>query len=54
MGSERAESGTGAPKPMEVLERGYNPPPVARVQRPAPSRPAPTPRPSTPPLEKQS
>ena len=46
MGSERTESGTGVPGSMEVQERGYNPPPVAKVERPAPSRPAPRPRPS--------
>ena len=53
MGSERTESGTGVPESLEVQERGYNLPPVAKVERPAPSRPAPRPRPSVPPPEKQ-
>lgn len=54
MGNERTESGMGVPESMEVQERGYNLPPVAKVERPAPSRPAPRPRPSVPGPEKQS
>ena len=54
MDSERTEPGTGVPAPMEVQERGYNLPPVAKVERPAPSRPAPRPRPSVQPPEEQS
>ena len=54
MGNERTESGTGVPESMEVQERGYNLPPVAKVERSAASRPAPRPRPSVPPPEKQS
>lgn len=45
MGDEPAESGDGAREPIPI-ERGYNPPPVAKVERPAPSPPAP--RPSKP------
>ena len=49
MGSEPTDPRTGAREPMEIEERGYNPPPVAKVERPAPPPPAPpAPRPWSP------
>ena len=48
MASEPTDSGAPAREPV-VIERGYNPPPVAKVDRPAPSpSPPPAPRPSSP------
>ena len=44
MGDERTDSGTSHPEPS-TLQKGYNLPPVAKVERPAPSRPAPKPQP---------
>ena len=40
MGNKPTGSSTGAREPI-VTERGYNPPPVAKVERPIPSPPAP-------------
>lgn len=48
MGSKPAGSGAGAREPIEIEERGYNPPPVAKVERPTPSPPAPRPSPRAP------
>ena len=45
MGNKPTGSSTDAREPI-VTERGYNPPPVAKVERPVPSPPAP--RPSSP------
>ncbi len=52
MSSERTDSGAGVPEHAKVEERSYNDPPVAKVERPEPSRPAPKPRPSVPPQQK--
>ena len=41
MDNESTEFATDVPEPMEVEKRGYNPPPVTRVERPTPSPPAP-------------
>ena len=46
MGDERTDSGTSHPEPS-TLQKGYNLPPVAKVERPAPSRP-PAPKPQPP------
>ena len=43
MDNESTEFATDVPESMEVEKRGYNPPPVARVERPTPSPPAPRP-----------
>ena len=52
MSSERTDSGADVPEQTEVEKRSYSDPPVAKVERPAPSRPAPRPRPSVPPQQK--
>ena len=41
------------PDGTEIEERGYNPPPVAKVDRPPPSQPAPTPGGGREPAPKQ-
>ena len=46
MSSESVRAEAGRREPIKVQERGYNPPPVAKVQRPKPTAPAP--RPSAP------
>ena len=46
MGSESTGTVADAREPIEIEEHGYNPPPVAKVERPRPSPPAP--RPSSP------
>ena len=48
MDNESTEFATDVPEPMEVEKRGYNPPPVTRVERPTPSPPAPRPPSSAP------
>lgn len=48
MGNKPAGSGAGAREPIEIEERGYNPPPVAKVERPTPSPAAPRPSPRAP------
>ena len=54
MGSEQTKSNPVRPEPVEVQERGYNQPPVAKVERPTPSPSAPRPSPSVHPPQKQS
>lgn len=50
MASKRTRSIETKTGPRELGKRGYNPPPVTKVVRPPPSRPAPPPpRPSWPP-----
>ena len=43
MSSKSIRSDAGRREPSKIQERGYNPPPVAKVVRPVPSRPAPRP-----------
>ena len=43
----RKENSMGS-EPIEIEERGYNPPPVAKVERPTPSPAAPRPSPRAP------
>lgn len=54
MDNEPTEFATDVPEPMEVEKRGYNPPPVMKVERPTPSPPAPRPSSSAPRDDRQS
>ena len=45
MASRRTGFGETKMDPMKVDKAGYNPPPVAKVDRPNPTPPAPRPRP---------
>ena len=53
MSSESIRFDGGGREPSKIQERGYNPPPVAKVVRPDPSRPAPRPGASVPPPKKR-
>ena len=49
MASEPTDSGAPARQPVVIEKHGYNPPPVAKVDRPPPSPPPPpASRPSSP------
>ena len=48
MGSESTGTVADAREPIEIEKHGYNPPPVAKVERPRPSPPAPRPSPPAP------
>ena len=56
MSSDLNEVGAGRPVPaeLEIEKRGYNPPPVSKVQRPAPTAPAPRPGVPVPATEEHS
>lgn len=51
MDNESTEFATS--EPIEVEKRGYNPPPVTKVERPTPSPPAPRPSSSVPSGDRQ-